>query len=115
MWILQEEGMTYYVTVENGASNHYTATVIGWPNCVAEGATREEAITRVKRRFTERLEQVEIVPIEVESTHADPLARNDAHPWARFAGMYEDNPLFEEVLDAIQIYRRTLDEDESVI
>lgn len=41
MWILQEEG----VTVENGAANHYTATVIGWPNCVAEGATREEAMT----------------------------------------------------------------------
>ena len=41
MWILQEEG----VTVENGAANHYTATVIGWSNCVAEGSTREEAMT----------------------------------------------------------------------
>lgn len=107
--------MTYYVTVENGAANHYTATVIGWPNCVAEGATREETITRVKRRFTERLEQVEIVPIEIESTLAEPTGHSDEHSWARFAGMYEDNPLFEEVLDAIQTYRRTLDEDESVI
>ena len=24
--------MTYYVTIENGAANRYTATVIGWPN-----------------------------------------------------------------------------------
>lgn len=107
--------MTYYVTVENGAANYYTATVIGWPNCVAEGATREEAITRVKRRFTERLKQVEIVPIEVESTLAPAIERSDEHPWARFAGMYEDNPLFDEVLNAIQAYRWTSDEDESVI
>ena len=71
--------MTYYVTVETGAANNYTATVIGWPNCVADGATREEAITRVKRRVTERLEQVEIVPIEVESTFAAPIGCNDAH------------------------------------
>lgn len=107
--------MTYYVTIENGAANCYTATVIGWPNCVAEGATREEAITRVKRRFTERLEQVEIVLIGVESTLADPVARSDAQPWARFARMYKDNPLFDEVLDAIQACRRTIDEDASVI
>lgn len=107
--------MTYYVTVENGAANRYTATVIGWPNCVAEGATREEAITRVKRRFIDRLKQVEIVPIEIESTLANPIEHSDEHPWARFAGMYENNPLFDEVLEAIQAYRRAIDEDESVV
>ena len=79
--------MTYYVTVENGTANRYTATVIGWPNCVAEGTTREEAVARVKQRFTERLHQVEIVPIEVESTHLDLTMVNAAHPWAQFAGM----------------------------
>lgn len=107
--------MTYYVTVENGAANHYTATVVGWPNCVAEGATREEAPTRVKRRFTARLEQVKIVPIEVKSTLTDPVERSDDRPWAKFAGMYEDNPLFDEVLDSMQVYRRVLDAGESVI
>jgi len=56
--------MTYYITVENGAANRYTATVIGWPNCVAEGATCEKAVVGVKQRFTEHLYQVEIVPIE---------------------------------------------------
>lgn len=40
---------------------------------------------------------------------------NTEHPWAKFAGMYEANPLFAEVLDSIQAYRRALDEDESVI
>lgn len=107
--------MTYYVTVENGVANHYTATVIGWPNCVAEGATREEAVVRVKQRFTERLHQVEIVPIEVESTHLDLPIANTEHPWAKFAGMYRANPLFDEVLASIQAYRRAIDEDETVV
>lgn len=39
--------MIYYVSVENGVANHYTASVIGWLDCVADSATREEAITRV--------------------------------------------------------------------
>lgn len=107
--------MTYYVTVENGIANRYTATVIGWPNCVAEGTTREEVGARVKQRFTERLHQVEIVPIEVESTHLDLTMVNAAHPWAKFAGMYQANPLFDEVLASVQAYRRTIDADETVV
>ena len=105
--------MTYYVTAENGTANHYTATVIGWPNCVAKGTTREEAIARVKQRFAERLKQVEIVPIEVETTDLEQQIINKAHPWAKFAGMYQDNPLFDEVIDAMETYRRELDADES--
>lgn len=111
--------MTYYVSVENGVANQYTATVIGWLDCVAEGSTREEAITRVKQKFTERLHQIEIVPIKVDSTY---LAANFGtleaiaeHPWAKFAGMYQSNPLFDEVLDSIQAYRRELDADETVV
>lgn len=110
--------MTYYVAIENGIANRYTASVIGWPTCVAEGATREEAIARVKQQFTERLNQVEIVPIEVESASIDEVPEKMAtleHPWAKFAGMYQDNPLFDEVLASIQAYRRAIDEDETVI
>ncbi|MEZ4862908.1 MAG: hypothetical protein R3C14_16440 [Caldilineaceae bacterium] len=101
--------MTYYVMVENGAAQHYTATIIGWPNCVADGATREEAITRVKRRFTEQLNHVEIVPVELE------IEAQPHHPWTKFAGMYAENPLFDEVLDAIQAYRNEIDADETVL
>ena len=107
--------MTYYVTVENGTANRYTATVIGWPNCVAEGTTREEAVARVKQRFTERLHQVEIVPIEVESTHLELNIVSAEHLWAKFAGMYQANPLFDEVLASVQAYRRTIDADETVV
>ncbi len=84
--------MTYSVMVENRNANHYTATVIGWPSCVAEGSTREDAIMRVKQRFAKQLKQVEIVPIEVEPSSQDEQATLDEHPWAQFAGMYDNNP-----------------------
>ena len=112
---IKENRMTYYVTVENGAANRYTATVIGWPNCVAEGTTREDAIAQVKQRFTERLKQVEIVPIEVESAAIEQTVMNREHPWAKFAGMYQTNPLFDVVLASIQAYRQPIDEDETVV
>jgi len=69
----------------------------------------------VKQRFTERLHQVEIVPIEVESTHLDLSVINADHPWAKFAGMYQVNPLFDEVLASIQAYRRAINADETVV
>ncbi|WP_017744174.1 hypothetical protein [Scytonema hofmannii] len=31
------------------------------------------------------------------------------HPWMKFAGMYKDNSLFDEVVLNIEAYRRELD------
>lgn len=107
--------MTYYVTVENTSALQYIATVVGWPSCVAEGNTRDEAIERVKKQFIERLNEVEIVPIEIESETLDTTTSPDSHPWKRFAGMYVDNSLFDEVLESIQDYRREIDGDEMVV
>lgn len=45
---------------------------------------------------------MEIVSQEVELTKYE-------HPWMKFAGMYQDNPLFNEVLAHIESYRRELD------
>jgi hypothetical protein len=33
------------------------------------------------------------------------------HPWMKHAGMFKDDPLFDEVLEEIAIYRRELDAD----
>jgi len=40
---------------------------------------------------------------------------NADHPWAKFAGMYQVNPLFDEVLASIQAYRRAINADETVV
>lgn len=108
--------MTYYIMLENGQPERYTATVLGLPNCTATGATRQEAIQRVKQVMLERLARSEIIPIEVEPHE---LAKAvdvglPPNPWVQFAGMHKDNPLFSDVLEYIEEYRRELDNDETV-
>ncbi len=52
------------------------------------------------------LKQGEIVQLEI------PLPEPE-HPWMKFAGMYKDNPLFDEVQDYIKADREQLDAERS--
>ncbi|MCP4654179.1 MAG: type II toxin-antitoxin system HicB family antitoxin [bacterium] len=96
--------MNYSAIVENRASEGFTATVLGWPGFTAAGRTREEALRRLQQSFRDRLSKVEVVPLEVEIPE-------DTHPWMKFAGMFENDPLFDQVVEDIQTYRRELDAD----
>jgi predicted RNase H-like HicB family nuclease len=49
-----------------------------------------------------RLSEVEVVPLEID------LPEN-ANPWVRFAGMFQDDPLFDEVVEEMEADRRELD------
>jgi len=93
---------TYDVLIENQDDGKVLATVIGLPDCQAISATKEEALTSLYERLTERLAKAEIVSIKIEPPKAE-------HPWMKFAGMYKDNPLFDEVQAYIQADRRELD------
>ncbi|MEB3343239.1 hypothetical protein [Okeania sp.] len=52
--------------------------------------------------MTARLEKVEIVSLEIERPKPE-------HPWMKFAGMFKDDPDFEEVQAFIEEDRRQLD------
>ncbi len=108
--------MTYYVSVQNGEANRYTATVVGRPDCVAEGVTEQEAVSRVKQVLEHRLLDEKIVPIEVEvdSPLSGELSKSVNSSWLQFAGMYHNNPLFDEVLSEIEQYRGELDAEMGV-
>lgn len=93
---------TYDVLIENQEDGRVLATVIGLPDCQAIGATKEEALTSLYQRLTERLAKAEIVSMKIEPPKAE-------HPWMKFAGMYKDNPLFDEVQAYIEADRRKLD------
>ncbi|MGI8503474.1 MAG: type II toxin-antitoxin system HicB family antitoxin [Hassallia sp.] len=93
---------SYDVLIENQEDGRVLATVIGLPDCQAIGATKEEALTSLYERLTERLAKAEIVSIKIEPPKAE-------HPWMKFAGMYKDNPLFDEVQAYIEADRRKLD------
>ena len=99
--------MTYNAVVESDTDNSYRATVLGWPDCTVAGATREEALARLREAVRKRLAEVEIVPLEID------LPEN-ANPWVRFAGMFEDDPLFDEVVKEMEADRRALDAEEGL-
>jgi predicted RNase H-like HicB family nuclease len=94
--------MTYYAIVENSNQGIYTAKVMGWPECVAQGVTREEALEHLRQVFAARLTQGQVVPQEIETPQS-------VHPWLKFAGMFKNDPLFDGVIAAMEAYRRELD------
>jgi hypothetical protein len=72
----------------------------------AEGNTREEALTKLKEQLVARLRNgTAIVPLEVPT---------DPHPLAEFAGMFKDDPYFEEVLEIMAANRRKMERDPKV-
>jgi predicted RNase H-like HicB family nuclease len=91
------------VLVERIKNNGYRAK-IGEPlQLTARGATREEALAKIKQKLQGRLRNgTELVPIS---------APPGIHPLAKFAGMFEDDPYFDEVLEIIAENRRKMDRD----
>jgi hypothetical protein len=70
---------------------------------IAEGATRAEAIARLKSLILDRLSDgAELISLELESPE---------HPLASVPGWSEDDPLFDEWQEAIEAYRRGVEDD----
>ncbi|MCC5641257.1 type II toxin-antitoxin system HicB family antitoxin [Nostoc sp. CHAB 5844] len=93
--------LNYSVLVE-AKDNGYQATVWGLPNCQVFATTREDALHNLHALMNSRLKNVEIVTQELEPSSSE-------HPWMKFAGMFKDDPQFDEMLADIAAYRRELD------
>ncbi len=95
---------SYDVLIEQKLEGEFIASVLGWQDCQVEAATKEEALNKLRQLLTKRLQNKEIVSLEIELPQTK-------HPWLKFAGMYQDNPLFPEVLADIAINRQSIDEE----
>ena len=94
----------YDVLIEQKGKDKITATLLGWQDFQTEGATKEEALDKLRQILNKRLQKTEIVSLEIELPQTK-------HPWMEFAGMYKDNPLFDEVLEDIQTNRQKIDQE----
>lgn len=83
----------------------YIATVLGWPDLLIRGKTKEETLSNVHQAVAKRLRQSEFVTLDIPHDES-----ND--PWMKFAGMWENDPTFDDFLAEIAAYRRELDEQE---
>jgi predicted RNase H-like HicB family nuclease len=90
-------------TLKNG---QFVASIFEFPNFRVEAQTREEAISQLQTTFLEGLTHIEAISWNV------PL---DASPptWMQFAGVFQDDPDFQEIMDEIRA-ERTSDDDTEV-
>jgi predicted RNase H-like HicB family nuclease len=94
------------VLVERVKGNGYRARGKDPFAVSARGATREEALANLQAKIQTRLKNGgEIVGLDVSAP---------AHPLAEFAGMFKDDPDFEDVLKIIAENRKRMNEDPTV-
>ncbi len=101
--------MTFQIFVKPRLETGYVASVIGIPDCVAEGETKEEAVAKAKEVLIRLLTQGEIVSVEIENvvhTQAD-------NPWLKICGRFKDDPTWDDFQASIAEYRRELDAEEA--
>jgi hypothetical protein len=75
-------------------------TPFGWS---AEGSTRDEALRRLQEMISRKVaDTTTITSIDV------PMP---AHPLLKFAGTWKDNPLIGEWTQAVEEYRKQVEDD----
>ncbi|BAZ27979.1 hypothetical protein NIES4074_04090 [Cylindrospermum sp. NIES-4074] len=94
--------LSYSVLVENEQDGRFSAVVLGLSDCKSSGKTENEALESLQQLLQKRLQNSKIVTLEIDSPQTD-------NPWMKVAGMYKDNPLFDEVMADIEAERRKVD------
>ena len=97
--------LNYDIGIKQLKNGKYQTFVLKYPSLKASGNSREKAIKKLSRRLQDFLKDTEIVNLEIELPQPE-------HPWMKFAGIFENDPLFEKVLEAIQDYRNEIDAEE---
>jgi len=98
--------MEITVLIEPVAGNGYRAKTGDPLGLTAEGATADEALRTLKTLVAHRVAGgTQFVQLAVPGT---------ASPWRRVAGMFENDPFFDEWQQAIAERRREMEDDPDV-
>jgi hypothetical protein len=119
------------VLVEKVEGNGYRAREV-WPLSeggffAAEGATREEALDKLRELIQSRLpDGAELTNLDLGAAAEIQALRKEisnlreqinsmtTNPWERIQGIFKDDPMFDEWQAAIAEYRRQVDEDPNI-
>jgi len=100
---VEGDRMTYEVILRKNL-NKYIARVRDWPEVVIEEETREAAIAQIKQQLRAYLSQ----PPEVIQIELEPVAPGE-HPWLQFAGIWADDPTWDDFVAEVAAYRQEMD------
>lgn len=91
------------VLIEQVAGNGYRAKTGGPLELTAEGATREQALDRLRAMLRQPPAGSELSVVDLPGTP-------HPNPWVEFAGMYDSNdPLVQEWIETMAENRRQAD------
>jgi hypothetical protein len=91
------------VLVEKIKGNGYRARGTEPFALSARGATREEALAKLRTKIETRLKKgTELVGLEIGA---------QPHPWMQFAGMFKDDPAIDDWVKSMAEYRQEVEQD----
>lgn len=94
--------MTYDVLLTK-KDEKFIARVREWPEIVGEGETEEEALVKAQADLKLLLVGGRIVQLDLD-------VKPDEHPWLKFAGMFADDPDWDNFQASMQRYREEIDQ-----
>lgn len=88
------------ILLENTDDGSTVATVLEVPHLQTKDRTKQGAVKKVRQLLQKRLAKAEIIQISVpiEST-------SDENPLMKFAGIFEDDPDFQDIIAEINAER----------
>lgn len=94
------------VIVKQMPNGKTVAMVPGLPELDVEAINRVEALAQLQQNLEIRLADAEIVTLPIKLPRLQ-----QENPWLEMAGVFKDDPQFEQMLEAIKNYRSELDKD----
>jgi hypothetical protein len=95
------------IVVEAIGSEHFRAQGLPPFTAFAEGATSDEAVSKVREQLHREIEAGKrVVMVEIPS--------KEENPWLALAGSLKDNPLYDEWRAAIEEFRRERDIEDGI-
>jgi hypothetical protein len=92
------------VIVKQNTNGTIVAIVPGLPELQVEASDRLAALTQLQQRLETHLAGAEIVSLSVKLPSTEPK-----NPWLAMAGVFQNDPQFEQMLSAIENYRQQVD------
>jgi predicted RNase H-like HicB family nuclease len=92
--------MATSVLITRQPDNRYTARALVLPEIVVTGATEAEAVEQLRAALADLQQHSRVIQVEL------PIPDTVAHPWLRFAGMWEHDPDWEAFEAAVADLRR---------
>lgn len=92
------------VIVKQQSDGRTVAIVPGLPELQVEASDRTTALAQLQQRLETHLADAEIVSLAVKLPSIE-----QKNPWLAMAGIFKDDPQFEQMLKAIENYRHEVD------